>query len=579
MTLLLTIATILSLLIPGLAAVHLVARRLAPEMKFAIAPAVTIVIFALAGVAGWIHPHSFVSISRWTVGGSTLAGFIVLLLSGGYRAMWRIDPVLPAAYGILVVVATQFCFLPITIPDRYDGGLRYMYYVQEDKLPVRIQALYHDLPNDNLVSYRFAQFMLRGVDFRLPREWDNAQRPAIAPGQSVTARTPVMALVGAHYINLFGPRIPVDGRYGKLGDLLTDDAYRPFFLAATCLNALLILPVYLIGRNLSDLTGARLAVLLLACNAGVITQAGFIWPKSLAGYFAILLAYCVLSGSLRFYTIGILAALSYYSHQCGMAVVVGCCIYYLLTSNRRPRAFGILAAAATLGLILVLPWHVWAARWIGDSGNLVSQNIYQGAEQGWTHICGVRAINILKTLIPHNVATAAVPTARMFFLNSFFTLPGMLGLVLVPVFGAALRDRSRALASLVIGLGSVLITAITFGQSMGGLAPFGPYLFVPIAMAFACTVLVSIPAPWRLALSLAAVSEQLVVLWYGCYWKHWQTSSPHVPSEVMHVVGLLALQGLALLLIALVSLRKPLPHNAPCNLTAGTEDRLSPVEL
>src|SRR6516165_1551930 len=200
MTTLVTAVAIVTLWLPGLAVVHLFARRLSPEVKFMIAPAITIVAYSLAGVAGWANPAYFLWIAWASVGGCTVLGLVTLAATNGLSMLRALDRVLPASYVILVVFSTQLALLPIQIPKEFPPALKYTYFVHKDLLPVRIQALHHNLPVDNFVPYRFAEFMLRDVDFRTPRELGYGDYPAIAPGQEITARTPIMSLVGAHYL-------------------------------------------------------------------------------------------------------------------------------------------------------------------------------------------------------------------------------------------------------------------------------------------------------------------------------------------------------------------------------------------
>jgi len=542
MALILLLATLVTLFVPGAAIIQLVAPRQDATAKLLLAPAVTIVIYGLAGIAGWRYPQHFLAISRITVGAATGLGLLALALSRGLQAYRRSDGAPVIAYVGLAIVATQVVLLPIKLTTEFPGILEYMYYVRKDVLPVRIQSLYYNAPNDNLVSYRFAEFMLHGVDFRKPREWDNPDRPAIAPGQSVTARTPLMALVGAHYINLFSPPIPVDGRFGKLGDLIDEQAYLAFFVAATALNAMMILPGYLIAQEVAGKRAARLTVLLLGLSAGMVIESNFIWPKALGGYFALLLAWLMIARRARWLSLGALAALAFYSHQCAAAVVIGCCLYHLVAERPRRRAIIRLALAAALGAALLAPWYLWTTRHIHDSGNLITQNIYQNAGQGWWRIISIRIDNVMRTLFPTHFAQSDGLTPKALFLNVFFTIPGMMGIVLVPFFGASLYRRDRALLAVMAGLGATVITAVTFGQNQAGLAPFGPFIFVPIAVAYAAAMLVLLPRSAIIAVLTLAFGEQMLVLWYAIVWPQWATTGEHAPGEIRRFSALVLVQ-------------------------------------
>ena len=191
------------------------------------------------------------------IGGSTLVGLVLLFITRAFRELRTIDPILPAGYVGLVLFASQLGMLPLEIPKEFPYPLNYTYLVPKDLLSVRIQALHGNLPIDNRIPYRFAELMRRGVDFRTPREHGCDDRPAIAPGQNISSRTPLMALVGVHYLTMFGPST-VDHSPGTMAEINSDIWYVPFFLAGTCLNGLVVLPPYLIGLHLFGRRAARL---------------------------------------------------------------------------------------------------------------------------------------------------------------------------------------------------------------------------------------------------------------------------------------------------------------------------------
>jgi hypothetical protein len=299
MTLLVTVAAMAALLIPGLAAVHVLARGCSPEVKLAIAPAVPIVVYALGGVFGWVFPAYFIWISWGCVAGATGVGFVALVLTRGLRIFRSVDPVLPVAYGVLVLFSTQLTLLP-------------------------------------------------------------TQAPAIAPGQPIAGVSPLMSLVGVHSINMSGHALPQSLRPGTVAHLEGDPAYYPFFLAAACLNGLCIFPVYLIASRLAGQMAARLSVILLACNYGMIVHTAAVSPEALAGYFVLLLAYGVISGSISSPVMGCLLALSCYAYPGGAAVGLVCCVYHLVTSGNRRKAFCQIAVAGAVALGLLVPWYAWA---------------------------------------------------------------------------------------------------------------------------------------------------------------------------------------------------------------------------
>ncbi len=444
--------------------------------------------------------------------------------------------------------------MPIQIPKQFPPEFACTYFVRKDLLPVRIQALHHNLPVNNLIPYHFTEFMLRNVDFRTPREIGCGDSPAIAPGQEITARTPIMSLVGAHYLTLFGPAFPSDHRASVIAEFENDDGYYPFFLVGACLNALCILPAYGIAQRLGGRTAARLTVLLLACNYGMILHTSYIWPKGLAGYFGLLLACMAISGAERFWTMGALMALSYYSHPCAAGLVVGCSLYYVAASVSRRRALFNVLRAGTVAAVLLLPWYLWAAVWIKAAGNLISQNLeLRRAGGGLSLLLEFRLLNLLRSLVPHAFSNVPRVNAETFFCNSFFTLPGMMGLVLVPFFGASLSKPGRALIATTMGLVPLLIVAVLIGSTHHGLAPFGPWLFIPAAMGMVCGVLAALP-PWaRIAGGLASLLEQAL----DHLARNLFASPRRFPADglkaPLRLAGLIALQAVAAIMVIVIS--------------------------
>jgi hypothetical protein len=288
-----------ALLIPGLGAVHVFARRCSPEAKLAIAPSISIVVYAVGGLFGWMWPAYFPWISWGCVAGATAAGFVALALTRGLRIFRSVDPVLPVAYGVLVLFSTQLNLLPTA-------------------------------------------------------------EPAARAVKTTKAAAPLMSLVSVHCVNMSGHARPQSLRPGGNACLDGEPAYYPFFLAAACLNALCILPIYLIASRLAGRTAARLCIILLACNYGMILATAAISPEALAGYFALLLAYGLASSPMSAPIMGCLLALSCYAHVGGAVVGLGCCAGPQFMRGNRRKAFSRLGVAGAVALGLLVPGYVWA---------------------------------------------------------------------------------------------------------------------------------------------------------------------------------------------------------------------------
>ena len=568
---------IVVLFLPGMAVLHRLHADWSPDIKFSVAPAVTMIWLALAGILGWIFPNAFWNISAIAVLLPTVAALIFLLASpSGRRTIRSIDPILPVAYIILVIFASQFVKLPARVPaELFDQfPYEYFYLVKKDRIPVRIQAIFHNLPVDNLIAYRFADFMRRGVDFRTPREAGCGDRPAIVPGQFINARTPLMALVSVHAGVLASPPVPVDGRWKKTADYDDDDYYRPFLCAAMCLNALVILPTYLLGVALGGRCAGRLAALLAAVNLGLLVHTAFIWPKAVAAYFVCLLLSYFATNWRRSpwspWVVGSLSSLAYFAHPCVAGATVGCMGWQLLQAPERRLTLRRLLVAGGITACCVAPWVAWGVAWLGTSGNLVSQNI--GALGGIDAVV-IRLSNILRTLWPHELFDSNRSWSDRVFAASFFTFPGMLGLTLVPWLALSMRNRKIALlVSCVLGA-AVVITALPFGGLHDGLMPFGGFLALPVSLAAAAAGITT-SGPLRF-LVLVCLLEQMAGVWFVYSAQAGWTSKVYVSDHQeawCRLAFLLAVQGTAIIVTVYSLLwRRVSTADATLTISAGTD--------
>jgi hypothetical protein len=551
MTLLVTAVAMAGLFIPGLACVHWFARGYTPETKFAIAPAVSVVLLAGAALVGWICPAYFVWISLTCVAGATAIGLAMLAVTRGLRIVRSIDPVLPLAYVHLALFSTQLSLLPIQASGDISPAQESNGAISRAPLPAHIQALHGGLSNHNVVPYRFAELLLHRGLLQSLDKGACGKTPADS-SRPLLAEPPILPLVGAHFVNLFGAVRPADQQSSTRLDMDREAAYYPFFLAAACMNALCILPAYLIAFRMAGRLAARLTVLLIACNCGMVLHTNDMSPQGLAGYFGLLLAHGVLTGSILPGTMGCLLALSIYCHPCAMGLGIGCCVYHLAASANRRESLLQLAKAGSVMAALLLPWCACQLTWRDSPLNLLLPNLY--AYREWSLKVDVRVVNVFKTLFPQFAGASLSVQALLD--NALRTLPGMLGLGLVPFFAVSLGRPGARRIALAIGLMPLLYASFISEGGQGGLALVGPWLFIPIAIGLSCAVLSSLPRWACLAVGLTCIVEQALVTWLAAYASHsgpFPTGDWHAPARLIALVGL---QLLAAAITTSVCLRR-----------------------
>ena len=254
---------------------------------------------------------------------------------------------------------------------------------------------------------------------------------------------------------------------------------------------------------------------------------------------------------------GALLALAYYADPCAAGVGIGCCGYYVGVRAERRKALLHVARAIGLAAALLVPWYTWVILRLGGPDDLLWQTLLWQTGDTWSGELGVRLMNVLRTLLPD--FSASGPSTRTFCQNALYTLAGMLGLGLLPFFAASLARRDSVRIGLAVGLVPLLVAAIVMGGNHTGLAPFGPWLFVPVAAAFACAVLASLSWQLCLSVSLACLMEQALIIWVGAYVPNhspFLADDWHAPIRLM---GLIGLQLAAAVVTISVCLRKNRP--------------------
>jgi hypothetical protein len=193
-------------------------------------------------------------------------------------------------------------------------------------------------------------------------------------GYTLASRTPLFNLVAAAVLALAGRDFSV------------------FQTASVLTDCCIILPVYLLLRELFGARAARLGLLLAPLNLWLLHNAWFTWPKMLAGYYVLLGLYFYLRSvrygpdqpgraSRLFLVSGVSFLLGFMTHQVAL-------IYWaplLLHTACRAVRLGTYRALVRDLAVLVLPagltagaWYGWLAGTLGADAILGTTPVTQG---------------------------------------------------------------------------------------------------------------------------------------------------------------------------------------------------------
>lgn len=203
--------------------------------------------------------------------------------------------------------------------------------------------------NDNYIPYRQAQFILNRSNPQTDsfiNEW----------GVSFFQRTPLMGGVTAFILNLLGDRPPVDYIWSASA---TDPqlTFIKFQLTAHVLNALFLLPAFLLLSRLFDKKVAGITLLFLSVSQFFVYNSVFSWPKSLAAFFVLLSWVFLLQKDKRSIILcGIVGGAAYLTHDLSV-LYIGTSFLILLFQKRFRDAL----IVGGISVFMAIPWIVTSA--------------------------------------------------------------------------------------------------------------------------------------------------------------------------------------------------------------------------
>lgn len=318
-----------------------------PGLELASGYLVSLLLFAIAIFIGYITGLSY-DVVRY-VG---LAGLVVSLFFFIKNKYWIDLKKLLLPITCLVFLSglsTLFVSLPLApnqpiIPDPEPLANR-NYQVFD----VKILNLTLTNANDNYIPYRQAQFIL------------NRSNPATDSfinewGVHFFQRTPLMGGVTAFLFNLVGDHPPVDYIWSNSA-VDNNSTYIKFQLIAHVLNALFLLPAFLLLSKLFDKKTASITLLFLSVSQFFVYNSVFSWPKSLAAFLVLLSWVFLLQKDKRSIIFcGIVGGAAYLTHDLSV-LYIGTSFLILLFQKRFRDAL----IMGGISALMALPWLLTSA--------------------------------------------------------------------------------------------------------------------------------------------------------------------------------------------------------------------------
>jgi hypothetical protein len=193
-------------------------------------------------------------------------------------------------------------------------------------------------------------------------------------GYTLASRTPLFNLVAATVLSLAGRDFSV------------------FQTASVLTDCCIILPVYLLLRELFGPRAARLGLLLAPLNLWLLHNAWFTWSKMLAGYYVLLGLYFYgrsvrlrpdqpRQGSRLFLGSGVSFLLGFMTHQVALVYAAPLLLHAACLAVRRGTYRAVLRDLAVLALPAGLTagvWYGWLAGTLGTEAILGTTPVTQG---------------------------------------------------------------------------------------------------------------------------------------------------------------------------------------------------------
>ncbi len=288
----------------------------------------TIIVFAIMGFLLYVAnvPEIVLRVGLWV---TIITGVLFFVQQKAWRPLLQHRFVLSLLF-VMSLLPTIIIGLGVNssnntfIPDpEYKKGNNYTV------LSVKVLNFAHTPANDNYIPYRQAQFFVNHSDPEKDsfiNEW----------GVSFFQRTLLMGSVVSSFFTLLDDNPPI--AYTWDGSSLDPDVtYAKFQIIAHVLNALFILPGFLLLKTLFNKKTALLSCLLLCASHFYLYNAIFSWPKSFTAFF-VLTSLIFLLGERKYHIAiaGVIAGIGYFVHDLAIVFIATSFVFLLLKKQFKP---------------------------------------------------------------------------------------------------------------------------------------------------------------------------------------------------------------------------------------------------
>jgi hypothetical protein len=286
-------------------------------------------------------------------------------------------------------------------------------------------------------------------------------------GYTLASRTPLYNLAGAAVLALAG------------------HDFGMFQAASALTNCCVVLPVYLLLRELFDRRAARLGLLLAPLNLWLLHNAWFTWPKMLAAYFILLGLYFYLRSvrlrteepqraSRYFVAFGLSGLLGFMTHQVALVYCAPLLVHAGYLTVRRSAYWETLRDLALPTLVAGVTaagWYGWLAGTLGTQAILGSTPITQGDTSAVFRLRGIAE------WVSMNLAASVVPALLLGFwlyfpLSGTIVYRGLTCLYFSVFTGALTLSLSAFLATFLRRLGRAALGLLAPGLAAWGLTVY-----------------------------------------------------------------------------------------------------------
>lgn len=416
---------IVGLFFPGLVFLSGKRSRLGSDEKLALSPVFSIVFLGLLSIVVYFSPlpvkfgFRFFSF-LWF--GLAVYLFLKNRLKKRVLTIFKKERFGILLFLLLVVGNITYSFLPVDFTKGKIGK----YPPHAQGMYAGTQLLAGDLPGDNYLPYRIAQFVIN----KLPAKTYQFYGTAAA---FINSRTPLSGLVSAAFLVDVGAEVPDYYLWHPDYYPLDNNSYELFGCIHIILNSIFVFSLSLFLRKIfKNRKVVELGLLFMVLNPYLNTHVFYTWPKLFMGYVVFLFFYGVLKGW-GWKGIGALMALSYWIHPSAMLYIPGAFIYIFLRDSVKLSTIRNCFRVGIPFLLLIAPWQWWINTLPFDSMGMIKAH-FISKENTVLHLLGVRLVMFLRTTMPVMVASEAIVKwpgfLKQLSKNASFSLAGAISLSL-----------------------------------------------------------------------------------------------------------------------------------------------------